>query len=111
MEDLDPAAIVKARELYTNARKDKADEIASWDDTTFLNKAKITIRGKITNTAIVLLGREESEHLISPAVAKINGFLRGPDNVERDYMIASCPFILAVDKNIRQNPQSENTVT
>ena len=69
-------SIVKARELYTNARKDKADEIASWDDTTFLNKAKITIRGKITNTAIVLLGREESEHLISPAVAKIKWILR-----------------------------------
>lgn len=76
----------------------QSDEIASWDDTTFLNKAKITIRGKITNTAIVLLGREESEHLISPAVAKIKWILRGPDNVERDYMIASCPFILAVDK-------------
>lgn len=45
LEDLDSAAIVKARELYTNAHKDKADEIALWDDTTFLNKA---IRGKIT---------------------------------------------------------------
>ena len=32
-----------------------------------------------TNTAIVLLGREESEHLISPAVAKIKWILRGPD--------------------------------
>lgn len=44
LEDLDPTAIVKARELYTNAHKDKADEIVSWDDATFLNKAKITIR-------------------------------------------------------------------
>ena len=34
----------------------------------------------------------------TPAVAKIKWILRGPDNVERDYMIASCPFILAVDK-------------
>ncbi len=92
------AGIAKARELYTNAHKDKADEIASWDDTTFLNKAKITIRGKITNTAIVLLGKEESEHLITPAVAKIKWILRGQDNIERDYMIASCPFILAVDR-------------
>lgn len=98
LEDLDSAAISKARELYTNAHKDKADEIASWDDTTFLNKAKITIRGKITNTAIVLLGKEESEHLISPAVAKIKWILRGQDNIERDYMIAACPFILAVDR-------------
>lgn len=98
LEDLDPAAIVKARELYTNARKDQANEIASWNDVTFLNKAKITIRGRITNTAILLLGKEESEHLISPAVAKIKWILRGQDNIERDYMIASCPFILAVDR-------------
>lgn len=98
LEDLDPTAIVKARELYTNAHKDKAEEIESWDDTTFLNKAKITICGKITNTTIVLLGKEESEHLISPAVAKIKWILRGQDNIERDYMIATCPFVLAVDK-------------
>ncbi len=98
LEDLDSAAIAKARVLYTNANKNKADEIASWNDTTFLNKAKITIRGKITNAAIVLLGKEESEHLISPAVAKIKWILRGQDNIERDYMIATCPFILAVDR-------------
>lgn len=98
MEDLDPAAIAKARELYANAHKDKAEEIASWDDITFLNKAKITIRGKITNTAIVLLGKEESEHLISPAVAKIKWILRGQDNCERNYMIATCPCVLTVDK-------------
>lgn len=98
INDLDPAAIAKARELYTNAHKDKSDEISTWDEITFLNKAKILIRGNITNTAIVLLGKEESEHLISPAVAKIKWILRSKDNVERDYMIASCPFILAVDR-------------
>lgn len=98
LEDLEPAAIVKARELYTKAHREKTDEIAMWDDMTFLNKAKITVRGKITNTAVILLGKEENEHLISPAVAKIKWILRGQDNVERDYMIASCPFILAVDR-------------
>lgn len=98
LEDLDSEAIAKARDLFTEAHKDKADEIASWDDITFLNKAKITVRGKITNTAIILLGKEESEYLISPAVAKIKWILRGKDNIERDYMIASCPFILAVDR-------------
>ena len=92
LEDLDSAAITNACQAASRA------EIASWDDTTFLNKAKITIRGKITKTAVVLLGKEESEHLISPAVAKIKWILRGQDNIERDYMIASCPFILAVDR-------------
>lgn len=98
IDDLEPAAIAKARELYMKAHSDKAEEISSWSDIVFLNKAKITIRGKITNAAIVLLGKEESEHLISPAVAKIKWILRGQDNVERDYMIATCPFVLAVDK-------------
>lgn len=97
LEDLDPTAIAKARELYTKAHKDRTEEIESWDDITFLNKAKITVRGKITNTAIVLLGKEESEYLISPAVAKIKWILRGQNNIERDYMIVSCPFVLAVD--------------
>jgi len=88
----------QGEKLYTKAHEEKTDEIASWDDITFLNKARITIRGKITNTAIVLLGKEESEHLISPAVAKIKWILRGQDNIERDYMIVSCPFVLAVDR-------------
>ena len=98
IEDLDPEAIAKARELYATAHQDKAADIAGWDDLTFLNKAKITIKGKITNAAIVLLGKEESESLISPAVAKIKWILKDAKNNERDYMIVSCPFVLAVDK-------------
>lgn len=98
VDDLDPQAIAKARELYVKAHADKIKEIASWDVLTFLNKAKITVRGQLTNTAILLLGKEESEHLISPSVAKIKWILRDRDNMERDYMIATCPFILAVDK-------------
>lgn len=98
IDDLDHDAIVKARELYTTAHSDKSVEIAGWDDITFLNKAKITIKGKITNTAIVLLGKEESEYMISPAVAKIKWILKDAKNIERDYAIETCPFVLAVDK-------------
>ena len=43
----------------------------SWEDKTFLDKAKITINTKITNTAILLLGKPESVHYILPAVAEI----------------------------------------
>lgn len=96
--DLDPDAIAKARGLYAAAHPDLADDIAEWSDETFLNKAKITIKGRITNAAIVLLGKEESECLISPAVAKIKWILKDADNNERDYMIVSCPFVLAVDR-------------
>lgn len=98
IDDLDPVAIARAKKLYTAAHPDLVDDIAGWDDATFLNKAKVTIKGRITNAAIVLLGKEESECLISPAVAKIKWILKDAKNSERDYMIASCPFVLAVDK-------------
>ena len=59
IEDLEPMAIFTARENYKNKFPAKAAEVEAWDDITFLNKAKITIKGKITKTAIILLGRED----------------------------------------------------
>ena len=47
-----------------------------WDDKTFLNKAKITVNSKITRTAILLLGKPESEHYLSPAIARISWILK-----------------------------------
>jgi ATP-dependent DNA helicase RecG len=98
IDDLDPEAIKKAREQYLIRNPQKADELQTWDDITFLNKAKVTTRGKITHTAMVLLGKEESEHLLSPFVAKIRWSLKTLDNQNKDYEIFSIPFILAVDK-------------
>lgn len=98
IDDLDDRAIATARNLYIAKNKQNAIEIAGWDDATFLNKAKLTIKGKITNTAIVLLGKEESEVLISPAVAKIRWILKDSQGMERDYLIKSCPFILSIEE-------------
>lgn len=96
--DLDPNAITRARELYTSAHTDKKEEIEQWDDREFLNKAKLTIKDKITRTAILLLGKPESEAIISPSVAQIKWILKDNNGVERDYEIFTCPFIEAVDK-------------
>lgn len=98
IDDLDDRAIATARNLYIAKNKQNAIEIAGWDVATFLNKAKLTIKGKITNTAIVLLGKEESEVLISPAVAKIRWILKDSQGMERDYLIKSCPFILSIEE-------------
>ncbi|WP_291103987.1 MULTISPECIES: RNA-binding domain-containing protein [unclassified Flavobacterium] len=94
LDDLDPKAITKAREEYKEKKPKKATECDLWDDTTFLNKAKVTIQGKITNTAILLLGKEESAHYINPAIAKISWILKDEYNVERDYEHFSVPFII-----------------
>jgi ATP-dependent DNA helicase RecG len=98
IEDLDEEAIRIARVNYRNKFPEKAIEVDSWDDITFLNKAKITIKGKITRTAIILLGKEESEHFINPAEAKVRWLLKDAQNNDKDYDILGCPMILAVDK-------------
>ena len=96
-DDLDPEAIAKARELYAKEHEKLAEEMKSWDDVKFLNKAKITLQGQITNTAILLLGRTESESLISPAVAKIRWIYKDSRGEERDFSIETCPFVIAAD--------------
>jgi len=96
--DLDKEAIAIARKNFKNKFPEKAVETDSWDDITFLNKAKITAKGKITRTAIILLGKEESEHFINPAEAKIRWLLKDSQGNDKDYAIFSCPMILAVDK-------------
>jgi hypothetical protein len=98
IDDLDPRAIAKAREQFAIRNPKKAEELEDWDNTTFLNKAKLTIQGKITRTALILLGKEESEHFLSPFVAKIRWSLKDKNNQNKDYEIFSIPFILAVDE-------------
>ena len=96
-DDLDPEAIKEARKMYAKEHKDLAKEMEQWNDTKFLNKAKITKQGKITNTAILLLGRSESEHFVSPAVARIRWIYKDSKGEERDFCIETCPFVLAVN--------------
>ena len=61
VNDLDSPAIQKAREAFTlkHANRISADEVAEWSDSTFLDRAKITQGGKITRTAVLLLGKAE----------------------------------------------------
>lgn len=98
IDDLSEIAILRARQLYSVKSPDKVDDINQWDDITFLNKAKLCIKGKITRTAIILLGKPESEHFISPAVAKITWILKDRDNLEKDYQHFSCPFLLNIEE-------------
>jgi ATP-dependent DNA helicase RecG len=69
----------------------------TWDDITFLNKAKLTIEGRLTRTAILLLGKPESDHFISPFTAKISWILRDERNSDKDYEHFGAPFILTTD--------------
>ena len=111
-EHLDKEAILKAREQFKQKNSKLETEVDTWDDVTFLNKAKVTVDGLITNTAILLLGKSESTHLISPAIARISWILKdAPGGYEHFHT----PFILTVDKalacirNLRYSYMVDNT--
>lgn len=98
LDDLDPQAILRARKEYKEKYPKQTIEVDAWDDITFLNKAKITKQGKITKAAIILLGKSESEHFLSPAIAKITWILKDEKNNERDYEHFSPPFLINSEK-------------
>ncbi|MCK4406662.1 MAG: putative DNA binding domain-containing protein [Bacteroidales bacterium] len=101
IEDLDEHAIKTAREKYVEKKASFsiAKEINSWSDETFLDKVKITINGKITNTAIILLGKAEKSHYILPAISQITWKL---ETEERAYEHFSLPMLLSTTKVLRQ---------
>jgi ATP-dependent DNA helicase RecG len=101
LADLDPLAVAEARRQFAEKNKTKPDrlaELAAWDDATFLNKAKLTVRGAVTHAALLLLGREESSSLLAPAVARISWILKNERNEELDYEHFGPPLLLNVNK-------------
>lgn len=98
LDDLEPGAIAKARREFATKFPAQAAAVAGWDDSTFLNKAKLTIRGGVTHTALLLLGRPEASTLLAPAVARISWLLKNERNEDLDYEHFGPPFLLNVDK-------------
>lgn len=101
MEDLDSVAVKKARELFSKRQSDrgKAQEILSkLSDVEVLNKAGITIKGKITRTALLLLGKSESAYFFDGFIPRITWTLYNADNSVKAYEHFDMPMLLAVDK-------------
>ena len=97
IEDLDEEAIKKARKEFIKRNPKYIDEIEKWDNIKFLDKAKLTIQGKITRACFILLGKEEEEHYLDSAV-KIRWNLKTLENQDKDFEIFSIPLILSVDE-------------
>lgn len=98
LSDLDEQALAVARTNFGSKFPDRAAELAQWDDLTFLNKAKLCIKGRITRAALLLLGREEAEHFLLPADPKLRWILKGRDGQDLDYETFGMPLLLAVDR-------------
>ena len=108
VNDLDPEAVDAARKRFTEyliksepdtarheqIRRDAAD----WDVPTLLNKARITKQGFITRSALLLLGRDEAAHFLSPADVKITWILRDDKNGTGPSQHFGIPLFLSTQK-------------
>lgn len=101
VNDLDLDAVRYAKEKFKEKQVGKPfyNEIDNWDTPLFLDKAKITIDGKLTNTTILLLGKPEAAHFISPSVAQITWKL---DTEEKAYEHFEIPLFTTVNDVLKR---------
>ncbi len=101
MDDLDPEAVNYARTLFIKkqkASKKSTEMLEKMSDIEILNKAGLLIKGKVTNTALILLGKEESLYLFDGFIPRITWTLYNGDGSAKAYEHFDMPFLLAVDK-------------
>ena len=65
LDDLDKDAIAKAREGYKQRFPNLAKECDGWDDKVFMDKACLTIGGKITRATLLLVGKETAAYKLN----------------------------------------------
>ena len=112
LSDLDSEALEVARKRFTEyllkAEPDTSRhehiraESQGWDVPTLLNKARITKAGRITRAALLLLGKDESAHFLSPVDAKLSWILRNAQNATVGSHAYGMPFLLATDQIFRR---------
>ncbi len=107
--DLDSAALARAREVFASRFGDRfpSAQLAKLADMEFLDIAKLTVNGQVPRATLLLLGKPQSTHHLSPYVAELTWKLEGP---ELAYEHFHPPFLLETSRlyqrirNIRLPP-------
>ena len=101
LAELDADAIKYARQLFAKRQREElktAEILETLPDIEVLDKAGITIKGQITRTALLLLGKPESAYLFDGSIPRITWTLYNADNSVKAYEHFDMPLLLAVDK-------------
>jgi len=99
ISDLDQQALKKAKAEYKKSHPNLASQVDTWSTATFLSKVRVTIDGKLTRAAILLLGTKELAVKLQPIVAKITFDSRNEKGISNPGASTHIfpPFILAAD--------------
>jgi ATP-dependent DNA helicase RecG len=97
INDLDTEALQLAKKKFTSKTRNlrNSDEITTLSAEEFLDKSGLRIRGKLTKAALLLLGKPESKHHLSPHPARITWKL---EVGEVAYEHFDPPFFLSIEK-------------
>lgn len=101
ISDLSPEAIKQARELFIQHEINRGKDCAffeSLSDIELLNKAGILLGGKVTRTALLLLGNEYAKNYFDGFIPRITWTLYNQDGSVKTYEHFDTPFLLAVDE-------------
>jgi ATP-dependent DNA helicase RecG len=90
---LDDTALAQARESFAKkyANRFPAEEVGRWSDGVFLDRARLTRDGQFVRATMLLLGKAEAAHLLSPHPAQMTWKLEGQ---ERAYEHFGLPFLM-----------------
>lgn len=103
VNDLEPAALARAREGFAERYRNRLtrEQIEAWSIEEFLDKAKLTTDGQLTRTAILLLGKYTSTHLLSPYMPEITWHLRGQEEAYEHFSLPWLTSTTALYTRIR----------
>ena len=65
IDDLDQEAIAMAKKGYAERYPQFADELKNWSDKVFLDKACLTLDGRITRATLLLVGKREKAYKLN----------------------------------------------
>jgi ATP-dependent DNA helicase RecG len=93
LDHLSAEALLRAKDSFARkyANRIKPEEVNEWPLETFLERARLTRDGRITRATLLLLGKAEAGHLLSPHPAQLTWKLEGQ---ERAYEHFGTPFLL-----------------
>lgn len=95
IDDLSPQALAKARMLYQEKNPHLSEEIATWDNQTFLRKLMLANdKHQINRAALILLGQPEASAKLPGTNLQISWVLQDADGMAKDYKHFGLPFLL-----------------
>lgn len=96
-EDLDVHALQAAKRLYATRKPHLEQEINGWSEMDFLERLHLCRNGKLTNAALLLLGKREALYKTGLNNTEIRWILRNhlDDTVDYEHLLP--PFLMAVD--------------